>query len=40
MSEKKVVKEEFPNISLAKDLENIIQGKKYQNPYSEIKVDE
>ncbi|MBC90622.1 MAG: thiol reductase thioredoxin [Flavobacteriaceae bacterium] len=31
---------EFPNISLAKDLENIIQGKKYQNPYSEIKVDE
>ena len=31
---------EFPNISLAKDLENIIQGNEYQNPYSEIKVDE
>ena len=31
---------EFPNISLAKDLENIIQGKEYKNPYSETNVNE
>ena len=31
---------EFPNISLAKDLEDIIQGKEYKNPYSETNVNE
>ena len=31
---------EFPNISLAKDLENIIQGKEYKNPYSETNMNE
>ena len=31
---------EFPNISLAKDLEQIIQGKPYKNPYYEIQSNE
>ena len=31
---------EFPNISLAEDLETIIQGKPYINPYHEIQVNE
>ena len=31
---------EFPNISLAKDLETIIQGESYKNPYYEILIDE
>ena len=31
---------EFSNISLAKDLEDIIQGKEYYNPYFGIKINE
>jgi len=31
---------EFPNISLAKDLEAIIQGEIYKNPYHEIQLNE
>ena len=31
---------EFPNISLAKDLETIIHGESYKNPYYEILIDE
>ena len=31
---------EFPNISLAKDLETIIQGNSYKNPYYEIEINE
>lgn len=31
---------EFPNISLAKDLETIIQGQPYINPYHEIRLNE
>jgi len=31
---------EFPNISLAKDLETIIQGELYKNPYHEIQINE
>jgi len=31
---------EFPNISLAKDLEAIIQNRVYKNPYHEIQINE
>ncbi|MBN08808.1 MAG: thiol reductase thioredoxin [Flavobacteriaceae bacterium] len=31
---------EFPIVSLTKDLEDIIQGKSYQNPYFQIDINE
>ena len=31
---------EFPNISLSEDLESIIQGQPYLNPYHEIQMNE
>ena len=31
---------EFPNISLARDLETIIQEKPYKNPYFDIQINE